>query len=92
MHARFPLFMHFHAWDFTSFIILEGVSVSRSTIIISRGGGHLKYEKKTTNGLGMSRVPGPSEINPALQKRKCGYLYGTHIFFNVDIFLEQIFV
>ena len=39
MHARFPLFMHFHAWDFTSFIILEGVSVLRSTIIISRGGG-----------------------------------------------------
>ena len=52
MYARFQLFMHFHAWDFTSFIILEGVSVSRSTIILSRGGGYLKYEKKNTNGLG----------------------------------------
>ena len=69
MHARFPLFMHFHTWDFTSFIILEGDSVSRSTII-SRGGGHLKYEK-TPKVYEGSRVPGPSETNPAFQKRKC---------------------
>ena len=37
---------HFHAWDFTSFIILEGVSVSRSIIIISSGGGG-EIRKKT---------------------------------------------
>ena len=37
-------------------------------------------------------MPGPGEINPALEKQKCGYFYGTHIFFNADIFMEQIFV
>ena len=32
-------------------------------------------------------MPGPSEINPALQKRKCGYFYGTHLFFLMRTFL-----
>ena len=70
MHVRFPLFMHFYAWDFTSFIILKGDSVSRSTII-SRGMGAFEIRKKTPKVYEGSRVPGPSETNPALQKRKC---------------------
>ena len=39
MHARFPLFMHFHAWDFTSFIILEGVSCVKIYNNNFKGGG-----------------------------------------------------
>ena len=55
---------------------LEEGSVSRSTII-SRGGYEIRETPKVYRG---SRVPGSSETNPALQKRKCGYFYGTNFF------------
>ena len=81
MHARFPLFMHFHAWDFTSFIILEGVSVSRSTIIISRGGGGIWYTKKKNH----QRFRNVAEC--LVQAKLTPHCKNG----NVDIYMEHIF-
>ena len=70
MHAGIPLFMHFHAWDFTGGGI--GVKIYNNF----KGGFEIRETPKVYKG---SRVPGSSETNPALQKRKCGYFYGTNI-------------
>ena len=82
MHAGIPLFMHFHALDFTGGGL--GVKIYNNF----RGGG-IWNTRKVYRG---SRVPGSSETNPALQKRKGGYFNGTNVFFNADIFMEQIFI
>ena len=80
MHARFPLFMHFHAWDFTSFIILEGVSVSRSTIIISRGGGAFDIRKKKHQRFrNVAECLVQAKLTPHCKNG------------NVDIYMEHIF-
>ena len=79
MHARFPLFMHFHAWDFTSFIILEGVSVLRSTIIISRGGGAFEIRKKHQRFRNVAECLVQAKLTMHCKNG------------NVDIYMEHIF-
>ena len=78
MHARFPLFMHFHAWDFTSFIILEGVSVLRSTIIISRGGA-FEIRKKHQRFRNVAECLVQAKLTTHCKNG------------NVDIYMEHIF-
>ena len=94
MYARFPLFMHFHAWDFTSFIILEGVSVSRSTIILSRGGGFEIRKKKHQRFRNVAECLVQAKLSPHCKNGNVD-IFMEHCytyFFNADIFMEQIFV
>ena len=69
-----------YAWDFTSFIILEGVSVSRSTIILSRGGGGAFEIRKNHQRLrNVAECLVQAKLTPHCKNG------------NVDIFMEHIF-
>ena len=59
-----------------------------------KGGGAFEIRKKNRQRFrNVAECLVQTKLTPAaLHKRKCGYFYGTHIFFNADIFMEQIFV
>ena len=63
MHAGIPLFMYFYAWDFT------GGGLGATIYNNFKGGFEIRETPTVYEG---SRVPGSSETNPALQKRKNG--------------------
>ena len=75
--------------ELTVVVVLKSFNQSLPLHKGVKGGVEIRETPKVYGG---SRVPGSTETNPALQKRKCGYFYGTDIFFNADIFMEQIFV
>ena len=68
--------------------------MSKSTIILSRGGGHLKYEKKHQRFRNVAECLVQSKLSPRC-KNGNEDIFMEHCytyFFNADIFMEQIFV
>ena len=66
--------------------------MSRSTIIISRGGGAFEIRKKKHQRFrNVAECLVQAKLTPHCKNGNVN-IFMEHIFFNADIFMEQIFV